>query len=54
MKIFNDMSLSEATDFYKKLEVEKERLINENKDFGLIKIALENINFYTDGLKQDY
>lgn len=54
MKIFNDMSLNEAKDFYGELEAEKVRLMNEHKDFSLIKIALENIYFYTDGFRQDY
>lgn len=54
MKIFKDMPLNEAKDFYGKLEAEKIRLISENKDFSFIKIALENIYFFTDGLRQDY
>ncbi len=54
MKIFKDMPLDEAKDLYDKLKAEKVRLINENKDFYLIKIVLENIVFYTDGFRQDY
>lgn len=54
MKIFKDMPLEEAKSFCDKLKAEKVRLMNENKDFSFIKIALENIYFYTDGLKQDY
>ena len=48
------MTLSEAKDLYNKLKAEKVRLINENKDFSLVKIALENIYFYTDGLNKEY
>lgn len=54
MKIFKDMSLDEAKDLYEKLQAEKERLVNQLKDVSFLKMALDNICFYTDGFRKDY
>lgn len=54
MKIFKNMPLNEAKDFYNKLKAEKDRLVIEHKDISFLKIALENIDFFTDGLRKDY
>ena len=54
MKLFKSMSLDEAKDFYSKLKTEKERLVKEHKDVWLLVTALDDIYFFTDGLRHDY
>ena len=44
--IFKPMALAEAKEFYKKLKAESPNTI--------VKIAMEDIWFFTDGLKKDY
>lgn len=44
--IFKHMSLEEAKEFYEKLK--------EEAPSALIKIAMEDIWFFTDGLKKNY
>ena len=44
--IFKHMSLEEAKKFYKKLK--------EEAPSTLVKIAIEDIWFFTNGLKRDY
>lgn len=44
--IFKPMTLEEAKEFYKKLKVEPPSTI--------VKIAMEDIWFFTDGLKKNY
>ena len=44
--IFKHMSLEEAKEFYKKLKKEAPS--------ALVKIAMDDIWFFTDGLKRDY
>lgn len=44
--IFKHMSLEEAKEFYDKLK--------EEAPSALVKIAMEDIWFFTDGLKKDY
>lgn len=57
MKIFKAMSLEEAKEFYKKLKEESNRLKEEGKppsDCTMLRIAIDDIWFFTDGLKRDY
>ena len=44
--IFKHMSLEEAKEFYEKL--------NKEAPSALVKIAMEDIWFFTDGLKRNY
>lgn len=44
--IFRHMSLEEAKEFYKR--------IKEEAPSALVKIAMEDIWFFTDGLKRNY
>ena len=55
--IFKPMSLEEAKEFYSRLESECERLKAEGKDrtaTSLLRIAMDDIWFFTDGLTRDY
>ena len=55
--IFKSMSLEEAKEFYKKLNEECDRLKKEGKppsDYTILKIAMDDIWFFTDGLQKDY
>ena len=57
MKIFKQMSLEEAKEFYEKLKEESNRLKEEGKqprDYTILQIAIEDIWFFTDGLQKDY
>ena len=47
--IFKHMSLKEAKEFYEKLKEESKRVSST-----LLKIAMEDIWFFTDGLTMDY
>ena len=47
--IFAHMSLEEAKEFYGKLKEESKR-----KPSTILKIAMEDIWFFTDGLQRDY
>lgn len=49
MKIFKPMSLEEAKEFYEKLKEE-----SKNTPCTILKIAMDDIWFFTDGLKRDY
>jgi hypothetical protein len=49
MKIFKSMSLEEAKEFYEKLKEESKKMPNT-----ILKIAMEDIWFFTDGLQKDY
>lgn len=49
MKIFKPMSLEEAKEFYKQLKEESKKAPN-----AMLKIAMEDIWFFTDGLQKDY
>lgn len=44
--IFKHMSLEEATEFYEKLK--------EEAPSALVKITMDDIWFFTDGLKRNY
>ena len=44
--IFKHMSLKEAKEFYEKLKTEASN--------ALVKIAMEDVWFFTDGLKRNY
>ena len=46
MRIFKPMSLEEAKEFYEKLKKEAPS--------AFVKIAMDDIWFFTDGLKRDY
>lgn len=46
MRIFKSMSLKEAKELYEKLKKEAPSAI--------VKIAMDDIWFFTDGLKRDY
>jgi len=55
--IFKSMSLEEAKDFYKRLNEECDRLKAEGKppsDYAILRIAIDDIWFFTDGLQKDY
>jgi hypothetical protein len=57
MKIFKPMSLEEAKEFYNKLKEESNRLKEEGKqprDYTILKIAMDDVWFFTDGLQRDY
>lgn len=57
MKIFKSMPLEEAKEFYKKLKEESNRLKEEGKqpsDYTILRIAIDDIWFFTDGLQKDY
>ena len=49
MKIFKSMSLEEAKEFYNKLKQE-----SKETPSTILKIAMEDIWFFTDGLQRDY
>lgn len=49
MKIFKPMSLEEAKEFYEKLKTE-----SKNAPNSLLKIAMDDIWFFTDGLTKNY
>ena len=49
MKIFKPMSLEEAKEFYEKLKEESKKTPST-----ILKIAMDNIWFFTDGLQKDY
>lgn len=51
MMLFKPMSLEEAKEFYNKLKEESKRI---GKSEPILKIAMEDIWFFTDGLKIDY
>ena len=48
MKIFKPMSLEEAKEFYEKLKTE-----SKNGPNSLLKIAMDDIWFFTDGLTKN-
>jgi hypothetical protein len=57
MKIFKPMSLEEAKEFYEKLKEESNRLKEEGKQpsgYTILKIAMDDIWFFTDGLQKNY
>ena len=49
MKIFKPMSLEEAKEFYEKFKAESKKT-----PCAILKIAMEDIWFFTDGLQKDY
>ena len=49
MKIFNPMPLEEAKEFYEQLKEESKKAPNT-----ILKIAMDDIWFFTDGLQKDY
>lgn len=49
MKIFKSMSLEEAKEFYNKLKEESKKT-----PCTILKIAMDDIWFFTDGLQRDY
>ncbi len=49
MKIFKSMSLEEAKELYNKLKEESKKTPNT-----ILKITMEDIWFFTDGLQRDY
>ena len=49
MKIFKSMSLEEAKEFYNKLKEESKK-----NPSTILKISMDDIWFFTDGLKRDY
>lgn len=49
MKIFKPMSLEEAKEFYEKLKEESKK-----NPSTILKISMDDIWFFTDGLKRDY
>lgn len=49
MKIFKPMSLEEAKEFYEKLKEE-----SKNNPSIILKISMDDIWFFTDGLQKDY
>lgn len=49
MKIFKPMSLEESKEFYEKLKLESKK-----SNSSILKIAMDDIWFFTDGLKKDY
>lgn len=55
--IFKSMPLDEAKELYKKLNEESDTLKKEGKqpcDYSLLKIAMNDIWFFTNGLQRDY
>jgi hypothetical protein len=57
MRIFKPMSLEEAKEFYKRLNEECDRLKEKGKsprDYTVLRIAIDDIWFFTDGLQRDY
>jgi hypothetical protein len=57
MKIFKPMPLEEAKEFYERLKEECSRLKEEGKsprDYTVLRIAIDDIWFFTDGLQRDY
>lgn len=54
MKLFKNMSLNDAKDFYEKLKSEKNQLIKERKDVWFLLTAMDDIYFFTDGFRHDY
>lgn len=51
MKLFKPMSLEEAKEFYEMLKAESKM---QNAPNSLLKIAMEDIWFFTDELTKDY
>ena len=49
MKIFKPMSLEESKEFYEKLKLESKK-----SNSSILKIAMDDIWFFTDGFKKDY
>lgn len=49
MKIFKPMSLKEAKEFYNKLKEESKKTPST-----ILKIAMDDIWFFTDGLQKNY
>jgi len=49
MKLFNHMSLKEAKELYNKLKKESKKA-----PCTILKIAMDDIWFFTDGLQKDY
>lgn len=49
MKIFKPMSLEEAKEFYEQLKEESKKAPST-----ILKIAMEDIWFFTDGLQKNY
>lgn len=49
MKIFNPMSLEEAKELYEKLKLESKK-----SNSRILKIAMDDIWFFTDGLTKNY
>ena len=49
MKIFKPMSLEEAKELYEKLKEE-----SKGAPSAILKIAMEDIWFFTDGLQKNY
>lgn len=47
--IFKHMSLEEAKEFYEKLKAESKKASS-----AILKIAMDDIWFFTDGLKRNY
>ena len=57
MKIFKPMSLKEAKEFYERLNEECNRLKAEGEPpctYTILRIAIDDIWFFTDGLQKDY
>ena len=57
MKIFKPMPLEEAKEFYKRLNEECDRLKEEGKPpstYRILRNAIDDIWFFTDGLQKDY
>jgi ClpP class serine protease len=49
MKIFKSMSLEEAKEFYEQLKEESKKAPST-----ILKIAMDDVWFFTDGLQRDY
>ena len=49
MKLFKPMSLEEAKEFYENLKEESNKTSST-----ILKIAMDDIWFFTDGLQKDY
>ena len=55
--LFKSMPVDEAKELYKKFNEECDRLKKEGKqprDYMLLKIAIDDIYFFTNGLQKDY
>ena len=54
MKMFQNMTLSQAKTFYAKILAEKQKLDLVKQDSTILKMALDDIYKYTNGLTKNY